>query len=169
MAGKILCRRDQALWRMPRRAPCLNLLHRAALSASRSVHGQNDTANVPVRRPPISYLPPASVSAQPLALAPTGGYLIGMLCAAGLGGRLADLGWDRSVVGTVGAMVIGNVVIYAFGVSWLAAALQIGVGEAISKGATPFLIGDAIKIALAAGIFPSAWWYVNNGRSAGPR
>ena len=104
-----------------------------------------------------------------LALAPTGGYLIGMLCAAGLVGRLADLGWDRSVVGTVGAMVIGNVVIYAFGVSWLAAALQIGVGEAISKGAIPFLIGDAIKIALAAGIFPSAWWYVNNGRSAGPR
>jgi len=104
-----------------------------------------------------------------LALAPTGGYLIGMLCAAGLVGRLADLGWDRSVVGTVAAMAIGNPVIYAVGVTWLAAALQIGVGEAISKGATPFLIGDAIKIALAAGIFPSAWWYVNNGRSAGPR
>jgi biotin transport system substrate-specific component len=104
-----------------------------------------------------------------LALAPTGGYLIGMLFAAWVVGRLADLGWDRSVVGTVGAMLIGNLIIYAFGVSWLAAALQIGTGEAISKGATPFLIGDAIKIALAAGIFPSAWWYVNNGRSAGPR
>lgn len=104
-----------------------------------------------------------------LALAPTGGYLIGMLFAASVVGRLADLGWDRSVVGTVGAMLIGNLIIYAFGVSWLAAALQIGTGEAISKGATPFLIGDAIKIALAAGIFPSAWWYVNNGRSAGPR
>jgi len=104
-----------------------------------------------------------------LALAPTGGYLIGMLFAAWIVGRLADLGWDRSVVGTVGAMLIGNLIIYGFGVSWLAAALQIGTGEAISKGATPFLIGDAIKIALAAGIFPSAWWYVNNGRSAGPR
>jgi biotin transport system substrate-specific component len=102
-------------------------------------------------------------------LAPTGGYLIGMFFAAWLVGRLADLGWDRSVVGTVGAMLIGNLVIYAFGVSWLAAALQIDFGDAIGKGATPFLIGDAIKIALAAGIFPSAWWYVNNGRSAGPR
>jgi biotin transport system substrate-specific component len=47
--------------------------------------------------------------------------------------------------------------------------LQTDFGDAIGKGATPFLIGDAIKIALAAGIFPSAWWYVNNGRSAGPR
>ena len=104
-----------------------------------------------------------------LALAPTGGYLIGMLFAAWIVGRLADLGWDRSVVGTVGAMLIGNLIIYAFGVSWLAAALQVGASEAISKGLTPFLIGDAIKIALAAGIFPSAWWYVNHGRSAGPR
>ena len=104
-----------------------------------------------------------------LTLAPTGGYLIGMLFAAWLVGRLADLGWDRSVVGTVGAMLIGNLIIYAFGVSWLAAALQIDFSDAIGKGATPFLIGDAIKIALAAGIFPSAWWYVNNGRSAGPR
>jgi len=97
-----------------------------------------------------------------LALAPTGGYLIGMLFAAWIVGRLADLGWDRSVVGTVGAMLIGNLIIYALGVSWLAAALQVGAGEAISKGLTPFLIGDAIKIALAAGIFPSAWWYVNS-------
>ena len=67
-----------------------------------------------------------------LALAPTGGYLIGMLCAAGLVGRLADLGWDRSVVGTVGAMVIGNVVIYAFGVSWLAAMAWISRRNPIS-------------------------------------
>jgi len=104
-----------------------------------------------------------------LALAPAGGYLIGMLFAAWIVGRLADLGWDRSVVGTVGAMLIGNLIIYTFGVSWLAAALQIGAGEAISKGVAPFLIGDAIKIALAAVIFPSAWWYVNHGRSAGPR
>jgi biotin transport system substrate-specific component len=92
-----------------------------------------------------------------------------MLFAAWIVGRLADLGWDRSVVGTVGAMLIGNLIIYALGVSWLAASLQVGAGDAISKGLTPFLIGDAIKIALAAGIFPSAWWYVNHGRSAGPR
>ena len=102
-------------------------------------------------------------------LAPTGGYLIGMFFAAWLVGRLADLGWDRSVVGTVGAMIIGNIVIYVFGVSWLSAALSIDLATALTKGVIPFLLGDAIKIALAAGIFPSAWWYVNNGRSAGPR
>lgn len=104
-----------------------------------------------------------------LSLAPTGGYLVGMFFAAWAVGRLADLGWDRSVVGTVGAMLVGNLIIYAFGVSWLALSLDVGTSEAISKGLMPFLLGDAIKIALAAGIFPSAWWYVNNGRSAGPR
>jgi biotin transport system substrate-specific component len=92
-----------------------------------------------------------------------------MFFAAWLVGRLADLGWDRSVIGTVGAMIIGNLIIYAFGVSWLAAAISADLSTALTKGAIPFLLGDAIKIALAAGIFPSAWWYVNNGRSAGPR
>jgi biotin transport system substrate-specific component len=104
-----------------------------------------------------------------LALAPTGGYLIGMLGAGWLVGRLADLGWDRTVLGTVGAMVIGNLMIYACGVSWLAVAAHFDAATAIAKGLTPFLIGDVLKLAIAAGVFPSAWWYVNNGRSAGPR
>jgi len=104
-----------------------------------------------------------------LTLAPTGGYLIGMLFAGWLVGRLADLGWDRTILGTIGAMLIGNAVIYAFGVPWLAIAIGADVATAIQKGLTPFLFGDALKIAIAAGVFPSAWWYVNHGRSAGPR
>ena len=104
-----------------------------------------------------------------LALAPTGGYLIGMLFAAWIVGRLADLGWDRSVVGTVAAMTIGSLIIYSFGVPWLAASANLEIGVAIQKGVAPFLLGDAIKLALAAAVFPSAWWYVNHGRSDGPR
>jgi len=104
-----------------------------------------------------------------VGLAPTGGYLVGMLAAAWLVGRLADLGWDRSVAGTVGAMLLGNLAIYAFGVPWLAASLQVDLGVAAAKGLAPFLVGDLIKLAAAAAVFPSAWWYVNNGRSAGPR
>ena len=45
----------------------------------------------------------------------TGGYLVGMLVAAGLVGWLADRGWDRNAMRSLPAMVLGNIVIYAFG------------------------------------------------------
>jgi len=64
-------------------------------------------------------------------------------------------------------MALGEVVIYAFGVPWLALAAGMSPQMAIDKGFTPFIIGDAIKLAIAAGIFPMAWWLV--GRRAGDR
>ena len=59
-------------------------------------------------------------------------------------------------------MVLGNLVIYAFGVPWLAAALDVDLRTALEVGAWPFLIGDALKIALAAGLLPppGGWWGV---------
>ena len=89
---------------------------------------------------------------------PTGGYLTGFLVAAYLVGWLAERGWDRSPWRTVVAMVIGNLVIYAFGVTILAGVPTIGWSKVLAAGVYPFLIGDAIKIALAAGILPGAWW-----------
>jgi biotin transport system substrate-specific component len=64
-------------------------------------------------------------------------------------------------------MVLGEVVIYAIGVPWLAVSLHKSPADAIALGLTPFIIGDAIKLAIAAGIFPFAWWLV--GRRAGER
>jgi len=58
-------------------------------------------------------------------------------------------------------------VIYAFGVPWLMAATGFSLQEAIAKGLTPFLIGDAIKLLLAAAAFPVAWWVV--GRRPGEK
>ena len=104
-----------------------------------------------------------------LQFTPTGGYLVGMLFAGWIVGRLADLGWDRSVIGTIAAMVIGSLIIYSFGVPWLAASYGYSFGVALEKGLLQFLVFDAIKLGLAAGVFPSAWWYVNHGRSDGPR
>jgi biotin transport system substrate-specific component len=52
-------------------------------------------------------------------------------------------------------MVLGNLVIYAFGVGWLSTFL--GVGTALAKGMLPFLIGDAVKIALAMVALPGGW------------
>ena len=102
-----------------------------------------------------------------LVMGARGGYLIGFLFAGGLVGWLAEMGWDRHIGGAVGAMILGEVVVYAIGVPWLALALHKSPAEAIALGFTPFVIGDAIKLAIAAGIFPFAWWLV--GRRAGDR
>lgn len=89
------------------------------------------------------------------------GYIIGFVPAAALVGWLAKRGWDRSSLRTAGAMVAGNVVIYAVGVTYLAWALGVGASEAIALGATPFLGGDLAKIVIATALVPGTWKLVN--------
>ncbi len=86
---------------------------------------------------------------------PTAGYLVGFVVAAGICGFLAERGWDRSLVRAGGAMLIGNIVIYALGLPWLA--YLFGWQVAIGSGLVPFLVGDALKIALGACLLPGAW------------
>jgi biotin transport system substrate-specific component len=100
-------------------------------------------------------------------LGATGGYIVGFIVAAAVAGRLAELGWDRHLAGSIGAMLVGNVVIYAFGAPWLAVVTHRTLADAIAVGVTPFLLWDAVKILVAAGIFPAAWWLV--GRRPGER
>jgi biotin transport system substrate-specific component len=100
-------------------------------------------------------------------LGATGGYIVGFVLAAALVGRLAELGWDRNLIGAVGAMLLGNIVIYAVGAPWLAVATKRTLVDAIAVGVTPFLIWDAVKILAAAAFFPAAWWLV--GRRPGSR
>jgi biotin transport system substrate-specific component len=88
-----------------------------------------------------------------LPTGPTGGYLIGFVFAAALVGFLAERGWDRRWTTTLLAMVLGNLVIYAFGVTWLSTFIP----DAIAKGMLPFLIGDAIKIIIAIIVLPGGW------------
>jgi biotin transport system substrate-specific component len=85
------------------------------------------------------------------------GYIIGFVLCAALCGFLAERGADRSILQSVPAMVAGEIVMYAVGVAWLAFYLHLGAGKAISEGFTPFLIGDSIKAALAAGLLPASW------------
>ena len=86
------------------------------------------------------------------------GYLIGYLLAAAVVGELARRRGDRTPLRTAGTMVVGNLVIYAFGVAWLATMVP-GVTpvKAVAVGVLPFLIGDAIKIVAAAGVLPGTW------------
>jgi biotin transport system substrate-specific component len=106
-----------------------------------------------------------------LVFGPSAGYLLGFLVAAVVTGRLAEIGWDRNVVGAVAAMLIGNIAIYLVGVPWIAFLVvppELAAERwqtAAAWGLTPFVIVDAIKLVLAALAFPLAWWVV--GRRAG--
>ena len=90
----------------------------------------------------------------------TGGYLVGFVVAAAIVGRLAELGWDRHIAGSLAAMAIGTAVIYAIGVPWLKVVSGIPWEAAVAGGMTKFLIWEAAKLAIAAGIFPVAWWII---------
>ncbi len=85
------------------------------------------------------------------------GYILGMILAASAVGALARLGADRNVLRTAGAMVVGEALIYAVGVPYLAVAVHLSLGRAVALGLTPYLIGDALKAALAMGLLPAAW------------
>ncbi len=93
-------------------------------------------------------------------LGATGGYLVGFVVAAGLVGRLAELGWDRRIGGAIGATFLGTVVIYAIGVPWLAVTTGMSAGESVAAGLLPFIAVDAVKLLAAAGVFPASWWVV---------
>ena len=99
----------------------------------------------------------ASTAFKGGALVVSFGYVLGFVAAAALVGWLAQRGATRTAPRTAGLMVLGNAVIYTFGALWLAAALSVPLTNALSLGVTPFLIGDALKVALAAGLFPLAW------------
>lgn len=92
---------------------------------------------------------------------PSFGYVLGMLLASVVVGALARRGADRSAWRTAGTMVLGSAVIYAVGVPYLALATGMSASAAIAAGLTPFLIGDALKAALAMGVLPTAWKLVD--------
>jgi biotin transport system substrate-specific component len=94
---------------------------------------------------------------------PTGGYLWGFVVSAWLVGVLARRGWDRSVRSAAAAMLLGEAAIYAVGLPWLHQALPALVGGPVSvedtlkAGFYPFVVGDAIKLLIAAGALPTVW------------
>ena len=94
----------------------------------------------------------------------TGGYLVGYVLATLALGWAARAGWDRSVPMMAFAMLLGNVLIYVPGVAWLG--VLYGFDQPIlAWGLTPFLIGDALKLVLAALLVPAVWKMLGDARS----
>jgi biotin transport system substrate-specific component len=109
-------------------------------------------------------------------LGSTGGYLAGYLVAVLALGYAARRGWDRSVPGMALAMFAGNALVYVLGLPWLAYVIAQGGmfdpasfgsvwEQTLAWGLTPYLIGDALKLALAALVVPGLWRLVGRART----
>lgn len=88
-------------------------------------------------------------------LGSTGGYLAGFVVMAAIVGWAADRGWDRHPIKLFNAMLVAEIVMMAMGFAWLA--LLIGPEKSWQFGVVPFIVGDLIKVALAASLVPAVW------------
>ena len=88
-------------------------------------------------------------------LGPTGGYLVAFPAAAFITGAFAEHGWDKRFLSAAAAMAIGSVLILLSGWAWLSQFMPAAV--AFKVGVMKFLIGDIVKIILAAAVLPSGW------------
>lgn len=96
---------------------------------------------------------------------PTFGYLVGFVVAGSVLGWLASRGTDRTVSRALVSMIVGEIIIFAIAVPWLAVALHVSLVKAIGFGLTPFVAGEFIKAGIAGVALPSAWRLVD--RTAG--
>lgn len=87
----------------------------------------------------------------------TGGYLVGMLVASLLLGYLADRKADQKFRTSFPALILGDLVIFTFGLAWLHASLDLTWAATFKAGFTPFILGEALKIAITATSLPLVW------------
>jgi len=105
----------------------------------------------------------SEVSGLAYMMGGTGGYLLGFVLATVLLGYGATRGWDRSVLKMAGLLLAANALIYLPGLAWLSALYDMSALSAIKVGMVPYLIGDAVKLALVALLLPAAWKLLKRG------
>lgn len=108
---------------------------------------------------------PVFSAATSISFGPTFGYLVGFVAAAAVVGYLSERGWHKTVAGVLASFAIANTVIYLFGLPWLAFALgNLGAANDLASvaaaGLAPFIIGDVLKMLLAAALLPLAWKFL---------
>jgi biotin transport system substrate-specific component len=97
----------------------------------------------------------------------SGGYIVGFVLAAAVTGFLAERGWDKRLSSSIGAMLTGNVIIYAVGLPWLAVVLDTNLEKTLEYGLYKFVPGDLLKLYLAAAALPATWGIVRRVRGTG--
>lgn len=90
--------------------------------------------------------------------APSFGYIIGFIFAAGFVGWLSERTWDRKFLKALATFVGGSVVVFVFGLPWLAVVTGATLLQTYQWGLEPFIIGGIIKAVIAALLLPVAWW-----------
>ena len=88
---------------------------------------------------------------------PTGGYLVGMLVASFVLGYLADRKADQKFKTSFPSLLLGDAIIFTFGLVWLHLSLDLSWSKTIAAGFTPFILGEALKIAITATSLPLLW------------
>jgi biotin transport system substrate-specific component len=108
---------------------------------------------------PVFTNTPPEIAGPAYLLGPTGGFLIGFIAAAFIVGYAADRNWDRSVPKLLAAMVVADAAVFALGLAWLGVAVP-ALGYSwglLEAGLFPFLLGDLLKVLIAALAVPAAW------------
>ena len=95
----------------------------------------------------------------------SGGYLIGFIGCALVVGWCGDRGWTSSFSSTIGAMLLGETVIYICGLFWLRHVLGVSLERTFELGLYPFVVGDLLKVYAAAAVLPPAYRWVRHLRS----
>ncbi|MGA9597541.1 MAG: biotin transporter BioY [Acidimicrobiia bacterium] len=95
----------------------------------------------------------------------TGGFLIGFVAAAWIVGKLAENRQDRAVSTAVPAFLTGTIVIYLFGLPWLAHTVGVSWVRAAELGLAPFVLGDLLKAVLAGLALPAVWRITSDAHS----
>ena len=111
----------------------------------------------------VHFVFPWAGTGEPIWDLASGGYIVGFIAAAYVVGRLAERGWDRGWYVTV-AMLIANVLIYVPGLLWLGYKIE-SFDNALVFGLYPFIVGDLIKLYIAAVALPGAWALIGRRRS----
>ncbi len=119
---------------------------------------------------PVFTNTPPAVAGPLYMLGPTAGFIISWVLVAAIVGYATDRGWDRSALKLGAAMLVAVAVQFACGFAWLAWFAQlpsgagIGATQAFAAGVAPFLLGDALKVVLAALLIPASWSLVDRRR-----
>jgi biotin transport system substrate-specific component len=87
----------------------------------------------------------------------TGGYLIGMLIASLVLGYLADRKADQKFLTSYPALLLGEVIIFGVGLTWLHNSLDLSWSATLAAGFTPFIFGEFLKIAIVGTSLPLIW------------
>ncbi|ERH27500.1 MULTISPECIES: biotin transporter BioY [Actinomycetaceae] len=82
------------------------------------------------------------------------GYILGYFLVAAIAGLAAQRGADRRVLTMAPTALASIFSVYVLGLAWMIPFAHMTIEQGIMKGFVPFIVGDLVKAAVAAGLFP---------------